>query len=513
MRKLFSVLTIKLLTMKKLTFTLLFVLGASFGLMAQNIIANGNFDTDNTGWAAFANEGTQVYDNVTDGDFTGNCMHVKVTEGSADRTVIGDAWKKGVRYNVSFPKDAHYNVKFKAKASTALQLQFMFQQNFDPWASWGGTNVDLTTSVQSFDLNIEVSHEVGGIWSFVFYFGHLQTDDEIWIDDVEITQIAGGTNIVAGDFETDVLNFENHVPGWGLVNADGADAIVTIDTENPISGAKSMMVESVQSSVDGWRIHVKWWCYPTIGQRYWLRFKAKASSNVSQLVVELVDDWPDRQAALFYNTYDLTTEAQEFNFIGPPVVTEYDKYNLNFWTAMVPNGEKVWFDDVELFPFYYVTGLISNAMDEPMPGVTVADGVVTDDDGFYAVIVPQYEDITVTPTLEGYVFDPPSFSVTNAMTDNSSDFIGSENVSVAKMEKTGIKVYPNPVDDIINVSLGENAQTGMLTLYDISGRNILHRELTNSMNTIDISSLKSGVYFVNITNDQKQNKIVRLVKD
>lgn len=481
--------------------------------MAQNIVANGNFDIDNTGWTSADNMGVSVVDNVTDADFTGNCLHVKVSEGSADRTVIADAWKMFTAYGVSFPKDAHYNVKFKAKASTAVQLQFMFQEGFADFAAWGVTNVDLTTSVQSFDLNIEVSHEVGGIWNFLFYYGHLQTDDEIWIDDVEITQIAGGTNIVGGDFETDIANFGSHVNGWGLVLDASVAANVTIDTESPISGTKSLMVESVTADpANAWKIHPKWWCYPVVGKRYWVTFKAKASTDIAGMVVEMVDDWPDRQPALFFNTYDLTTEVQEFSFIGPPTATEFDKYNLNFWMANVPAGEKVWIDDVELVPFYYVTGMVYDDADEPIPGVTLMEGVVTDDDGFYAAIVPEYEDITVTPSLDGFVFEPSTFSVTSATADNLQDFMGTSNVGVAEEEKAGLKVYPNPVNDMFQLSLGDESQSAMMTLYDITGRNILRRELTKSLSTVDISSLTRGVYFVHVVNDQNQRQVVRILK-
>lgn len=499
--------------MKKFTFTFLFLCCIFWGAMAQSIITNGNFNADVSGWITFNNEGNQTFDAVTNSDFTGNCAHITITAGSADRTVVGDSWKLGVKWNVSFPKDAHYKLKFKAKANTNLKLVSMFQENFPDFASWGYREFDLTNTATQYEIVIEDEHQVGGIWSFVFNYGHLQTGDEIWIDDIELIQVAGGTNIVNGDFENDVKNFEGLIPGgWGIANAEPAVANSIIDTDNPISGSKSLRIESVQSSVDGWRYFVRWWCYPTIDKRYWLKFKAKGSTDISNLVVECIDDWPTRNNTLFYHTYNVTTEVKEYSFIGSPTTTEFDRYTLNFWTAMIPNGEKLWIDDVELFPFYYVTGTINDENGNPLANVNTGNGVLTDVDGFYALIVPENGTLSINPSLQGYSFDPPTYTFSDMKGDSIMDFNASVSTSMTHLQKPNIKIYPNPAVDVIQLSLGTGTQYIKASITNILGKQLLTKELSINNNKIDVSGLLPGVYFIKVTDSNLKQQVLRFVK-
>lgn len=64
------------------------------------------------------------------------------------------------------------------------------------------------------------------------------------------------------------------------------------------------------------------------------------------------------------------------------------------------------------------------------------------------------------------------------------------------VESSNISFFPNPVKDILNISLAENKETEIM-LYDISGKLILTKTI-NSTATIDLNSLKSGVYVIQI---------------
>jgi hypothetical protein len=60
---------------------------------------------------------------------------------------------------------------------------------------------------------------------------------------------------------------------------------------------------------------------------------------------------------------------------------------------------------------------------------------------------------------------------------------------------SGIVVYPNPAEDLINITSNLDIK---VNLYDISGK-ILRRNITDK--TIDLSDLPSGVYFLNIEHE------------
>lgn len=67
-----------------------------------------------------------------------------------------------------------------------------------------------------------------------------------------------------------------------------------------------------------------------------------------------------------------------------------------------------------------------------------------------------------------------------------------------KKEKEG-KVYPNPANDVIKVSL--NAGNYQLTIMDQSGKIVLSKQVDTDFETIDAKELPNGYYFVKIENE------------
>ncbi|HET8803831.1 MAG TPA: choice-of-anchor tandem repeat GloVer-containing protein [Aequorivita sp.] len=66
------------------------------------------------------------------------------------------------------------------------------------------------------------------------------------------------------------------------------------------------------------------------------------------------------------------------------------------------------------------------------------------------------------------------------------------------VESSSVYLFPNPLKDMLNISLAENKETE-IKLYDISGKLILTKTI-NSSATLDFNSLKSGVYVIQIEN-------------
>jgi hypothetical protein len=72
-----------------------------------------------------------------------------------------------------------------------------------------------------------------------------------------------------------------------------------------------------------------------------------------------------------------------------------------------------------------------------------------------------------------------------------------------------VALYPNPATSAITIQLKEN-KTATVIVYDIAGRNRLNTTVRGIENTIDISDLKSGMYFVSVESNGAR-KTTRLI--
>jgi hypothetical protein len=70
------------------------------------------------------------------------------------------------------------------------------------------------------------------------------------------------------------------------------------------------------------------------------------------------------------------------------------------------------------------------------------------------------------------------------------------------VDSTDFKVYPNPVSDILIISSIEE----QFVITDIQGRQIT--TFINDSNGLDVSSIKSGVYFVTAIKSGRSQKII-----
>ncbi|MCF6308284.1 MAG: T9SS type A sorting domain-containing protein [Flavobacteriaceae bacterium] len=66
--------------------------------------------------------------------------------------------------------------------------------------------------------------------------------------------------------------------------------------------------------------------------------------------------------------------------------------------------------------------------------------------------------------------------------------------------KSKIKAYPNPVKNILQITNNSNSAINSIQVYDVLGKLILQEN--NPTSKLDVSSLKSGLFFVQITTDK-----------
>ena len=85
--------------------------------------------------------------------------------------------------------------------------------------------------------------------------------------------------------------------------------------------------------------------------------------------------------------------------------------------------------------------------------------------------------------------------------------ITGESVSLEE-SKSSLNIYPNPSNGIINIEL-DNQDSFTIQVNDIVGKLITQKEI-NSNTTLDLKSLDTGIYFVNIYND-KESKVAKII--
>ncbi|OWP77280.1 hypothetical protein BWK62_05815 [Flavobacterium oreochromis] len=84
----------------------------------------------------------------------------------------------------------------------------------------------------------------------------------------------------------------------------------------------------------------------------------------------------------------------------------------------------------------------------------------------------------------------------NVKIQANSIFLNNEKNS----EIEGLSIYPNPANSVLNIT-SNNFKEKQVELYDTLGKKTSSFTTTNE--TINISSLSKGIYFVKITQDNK----------
>jgi hypothetical protein len=76
---------------------------------------------------------------------------------------------------------------------------------------------------------------------------------------------------------------------------------------------------------------------------------------------------------------------------------------------------------------------------------------------------------------------------------------------------TELKIFPNPVNHILYIKVPEDFEQSNLTIHDVLGKLVLEINMTETINPIDVSSLASGLYIINLQSEQS-TKTFKLIK-
>lgn len=84
-------------------------------------------------------------------------------------------------------------------------------------------------------------------------------------------------------------------------------------------------------------------------------------------------------------------------------------------------------------------------------------------------------------------------------------------LSNQEIVSNNILIYPNPFSDKLTIQLNENEANFSATIYDIRGKLIIEKKLTNLNNELDLSNINSGMYICSLVSNNNK-KTIKLIK-
>ena len=83
-------------------------------------------------------------------------------------------------------------------------------------------------------------------------------------------------------------------------------------------------------------------------------------------------------------------------------------------------------------------------------------------------------------------------------------------LATANVKQDQIRIYPNPVKDILNIDL--KSDKGSVKIFDLTGKVVKTADL-NKSGTIDVSQLTKGMYLVEIILNGNAKVTKKIIKE
>jgi hypothetical protein len=84
--------------------------------------------------------------------------------------------------------------------------------------------------------------------------------------------------------------------------------------------------------------------------------------------------------------------------------------------------------------------------------------------------------------------------------------------NINKEKQIQFAMYPNPAKTNLNIVLPSNLENAQVEMYDILGKRILHKDLQEAFNTLDVTNIKAGIYLVKIIGEGNTFGVKQFVK-
>ena len=87
-------------------------------------------------------------------------------------------------------------------------------------------------------------------------------------------------------------------------------------------------------------------------------------------------------------------------------------------------------------------------------------------------------------------------------------------LSISELKKNEFKLYPNPVTDKLFLNATNTAANLNIQIFNIEGKLLSIQDVAlQDQKAIDVSQLKSGIYFLNIEDQNGNTAVKKFIKD
>ena len=78
-----------------------------------------------------------------------------------------------------------------------------------------------------------------------------------------------------------------------------------------------------------------------------------------------------------------------------------------------------------------------------------------------------------------------------------------DHTHIADNQLVQCNIYPNPATDYLHIQLPENSSANLCRIFDVTGALVYQQTMNTSLTTVSLSTLKSGIYFIQLSDNQK----------
>lgn len=109
------------------------------------------------------------------------------------------------------------------------------------------------------------------------------------------------------------------------------------------------------------------------------------------------------------------------------------------------------------------------------------------------------EDNEVTFAHGGFVTNSKveelAMVIESSKTDTETD--------ITEIESLSIQLFPNPVENILNIQLKTASQNLQIALFDLSGKLLLEEQVTSQLHKLDLTNWQNGTYLIQLSDGEQ----------
>lgn len=274
--------------------------------------------------------------------------------------------------------------------------------------------------------------------------------------------VINSTNEIYTSFYCSVNGGIDFDPGSGTfiaspLNSSGFTAIVKFDTSGNFITAKILEAQPIALQSTGLALDVN--------QNIVLTGKVRGTTNFGTVTNPVIFSSPLIPPNNYFDTFFILRVNPQLTFL------DFKKIDTSGQNAIISNNQNIAIDaNNVLHASFEVAGDITI-------GQTGGTNNLYQNGSFFNVV---------------FIHD----QLTNTLATN-------------ELNRTEIKIYPNPSSTILNINFEENAN---LQIVDMLGKTVFETQLNIGNNTINSSFLNTGIYLIKIQNENK-SFVQKLIKN